>query len=170
MARYVALLRAVNVGGTGSLRMADLKAICRKAGFADVETYIASGNVVFASKASASKVKAELERRLHDHAGKPVGVVVRSAREMTRILEANPFSRTEPKLTYVVFLDRRVPADWKSGVSGQADERIEAGGKELFVHYPSGMGRSKLKIAAAKTGTARNVNTVTALAKMASTA
>ena len=57
MPRYVALLRAVNVGGTGKLPMTELKAMCGDEGFADVETYIASGNVVFSSKLGAAKVK-----------------------------------------------------------------------------------------------------------------
>ena len=72
MAKYIALLRAVNVGGTGKLPMAELKAMCADAGFARVETYIASGNVVFESNGAPSRVKAELERRLLAHAGKPV--------------------------------------------------------------------------------------------------
>ena len=64
MTTYIALLRAVNVGGTGKLPMAELKAMCNDAGFARVETYIASGNVAFDSKAAAAKVKSELEKRL----------------------------------------------------------------------------------------------------------
>jgi Protein of unknown function (DUF1697) len=61
LTKYIALLRAVNVGGTGKLPMFELKAMCRDAGFARVETYIASGNVIFESEASPSRVKAELE-------------------------------------------------------------------------------------------------------------
>src|SRR6185437_5172032 len=64
MAKYVALLRAVNVGGTGKLPMATLQAMCIDAGFTGVKTYIASGNVVFASPAKPARVKAELEARL----------------------------------------------------------------------------------------------------------
>ena len=64
MTRYVALLRAVNVGGTGKLPMADLKSICADAGFTRVETYIASGNVVFDAKGGAASVKSALEARL----------------------------------------------------------------------------------------------------------
>jgi hypothetical protein len=52
LTNYIALLRAVNVGGTGKLPMADLKAICSDAGFIQVQTYIASGNVVFKSNAT----------------------------------------------------------------------------------------------------------------------
>jgi uncharacterized protein (DUF1697 family) len=141
--------------------------MCEDAGFTNVRTYIASGNVVFGSKAAASKVKAELERRLQKHAGKPVGVMIRTAKEMAAVIEANPFPRTEPKLTYVVFLDEAVPKDWRDGISGLADEELRAAKREIFVHYPSGMGRSKLKIRATRIGTARNLNTVTKLAEMA---
>src|ERR1700687_5370585 len=97
MTRYVALLRAVNVGGTGKLAMTELKSMCSDAGFGRVETYIASGNVVFESKAAAARVKAQLEARLLAHFGKPVGVVVRTASQMVAVLEANPFPRAEPK-------------------------------------------------------------------------
>jgi uncharacterized protein (DUF1697 family) len=103
MTRYIALLRAVNVGGTGKLLMSELKAMCLDAGFSRVETYIASGNVVFESKAAPSRVKAELEGRLHAYAGKRVGVVVRSAPEMRAVLEANPFPKAEPKYTRATF-------------------------------------------------------------------
>ena len=168
MTRYVALLRAVNVGGTGKLPMSELKAMCGEAGFARVETYIASGNVVFDSKAAPSRVKADLEERLRAYAGKPVGVVLRSASEMQAVLKANPFPKAEPKYAYAVFLNERPPADALAHVSGQQDEQMRLGEKEIFVHYPSGMGRSKLKIPAAKSGTARNMNTVAKLAEMAS--
>jgi uncharacterized protein (DUF1697 family) len=168
MTRYVALLRAVNVGGTGMLAMADLKALCVDAGFARVETYIASGNVVFDSPAPAPKVKAALEKRLAAHAGKPVGVVLRSAAEMRAVLDANPFPEAEGKLAYTLFLDDKPPADALERATGRQDEVLRLGRREIYVHYPSGMGRSKLRIPAAKIGTARNMNTVAKLAEMAS--
>jgi len=167
MPRYVALLRAVNVGGTGKLLMSDLSALCRDAGFARVATYIASGNVVFDSRLAAAKVKAALEARLAAHAGKPVGVVVRSAAEMQAILDANPFLDGEPNVTYAIFLDERPPADALRHASGRVDEEIRLGRREIFVYYPHGMGRSKLRIPAARPGTARNMNTVAKLAAMA---
>ena len=85
--------------------MTELQAMCRDAGFARVETYIASGNAVFDSEAAPTKVKVELETRLHAYAGKPIGVVVRSASEMSSILKANPFPKADPALTVVIFLD-----------------------------------------------------------------
>ena len=167
MTRYIALVRAVNVGGTAKLPMSELKAMCSDAGFTRVETYIASGNVVFESKAAPSRVQAELERRLHAYVGKPVGVVIRSAAEMRAVLKANPFPKAEPKHTYAFFLNAAPPADALTHVSGQQDEQVRLGKKEIYVHYGSGMGRSKLKIPAAKTGTARNMNTIAKLAEIA---
>src|ERR1700730_1690526 len=105
MAKYIARLRAVNVGGTGKLPMTELKAMCIDAGFTQVETYIASGNVVFQSKSSPKKVKSELEARLLAYAGKSVGVVVRTASEMEAVLKANPFPSRAPNATVAIFLD-----------------------------------------------------------------
>src|SRR5262245_61389807 len=111
MTKYVALLRAINVGGTGKLPMADLKAMCEEAGFAHVQTYIASGNVVFESKASEAKVKAALEQRLHAYAGKPMGVVVRTAAEMAAVIKANPFPTASPSQPVAILLDQQPAAD-----------------------------------------------------------
>ena len=166
MTRYVALLRAV--GGTGKLPMTELKSMCSEAGFARVETYIASGNVVFTGKAGPSRVKAELEARLLAHFGKPMGVVVRTVSEMLAVLRANPFPEAELKHTYAIFLDEPPPRDALDHAVGQSGEKMALGDREIFVHYGNGMGRSKLKIPAARMGTARNMNTVAKLAEIAS--
>jgi uncharacterized protein (DUF1697 family) len=168
MTKYVTLLRAVNVGGTGKLPMTELKSMCSDAGFVEVETYIASGNVVFASKAAPARIKAELEARLLAHLGKPMGVMVRTAAEMLAVLRANPFPEADPKHTYAIFLDERPPRDALDQAVGQTVERMALGKREIFVHYANGMGRSKLRIPAAKLGTARNMNTIAKLADMAS--
>jgi uncharacterized protein (DUF1697 family) len=167
MTRYVALVRAVNVGGTGKLPMGELRSICADAGFTRVETYIASGNVVFESKLAPPKVKVELEARLRAYAGKSIGVVVRTAAEMAAVLRANPFPKAEPRYTYAIFLDGSPPRDALDRLVGRTDEEMRLGEREIFVHYPRGMGRSKLKIPATKTGTARNMNTIAKLAEMA---
>ncbi|WP_426438038.1 DUF1697 domain-containing protein [Bradyrhizobium genosp. P] len=167
MPRYVALLRAVNVGGTGKLPMTELKAMCVDEGFGEVQTYIASGNVVFSSKLGAAKVKAALEKRLHAYAGKPVGVVVRSADEIAAVLKANPFAKRPPNWTVAIFLDAPPPKDALKEIKGQQDEQVQLGKREIYVAYGSGMGRSKLKIPAAAEGTARNINTIAKLAEMA---
>lgn len=167
MATYVALLRAVNVGGTGKLPMSELKAMCEEIGFSEVRTYIASGNVVFNSRLAAKSAKAKLEERLKEYAGKPVGVMIRSGAEMAAVLAANPFKSTAPNRTVAIFLDEPPPAAALEDVSGQKDEKIALGAREIYVFYGDGMADSKLKINAAKTGTARNINTVAKLAEWA---
>jgi uncharacterized protein (DUF1697 family) len=167
MGAFVALLRAVNVGGTGKLPMSDLKAICEELGFAAISTYIASGNVVFGCRKSEAAIKIALEKRLQAYAGKPVGVLVRTAAEMARVLADNPFPKAAPNRTMAVFLDRAPPADTLSNMRGQRDEEIRLGRREIYIHYGEGMAKSKLVIPAAKTGTARNMNTVATLARMA---
>jgi len=167
MTSYVALLRAVNVGGTGKLSMVELKAICVDAGFTEVQTYIASGNVVFKSAAAPKKVKGELEARLLEYAGKPVGVVIRTAAEMAAVLKGNPFVKAAPNFTVAIFLDLAPPSDALSHAVGVRDEKMRLGVREIYVSYPSGQGTSKLRIPGAKNGTARNMNTVAKLAEMA---
>jgi uncharacterized protein (DUF1697 family) len=167
MGSFVALLRAVNVGGTGKLPMSDLKQMSEELGFGKVQTYIASGNVVFTSRKSEAAIKTALEERLEAYAQKPVGVLVRTAAEMMQVLADNPFPKLAPNRTMAVFLDRAPPADALAGVRGQKDEQIRLGRREIYIHYGEGMAKSKLIIPAAKAGTARNMNTVAALAKMA---
>jgi uncharacterized protein (DUF1697 family) len=168
MTKYVALLRAVNVGGTGKFPMAELKAICVRAGFAKVQTYIASGNVVFESDETPNNVKSALEARLLAFAGTPVGAVIRTAAEMAEVLRSNPFPDAAPNHTVAIFLDRPPPSDALAHAVGVKDEKMGLGAREIYVHYGSGIGRSKLKIPAARAGTARNLNTITKLAEMAS--
>lgn len=161
--RYVALLRAVNVGGTGKLPMAELRSICAELGFASVQTYIASGNVVFDSALGAHRVKALLEARLRVYAGKEVGVLVRSLDAMAAVVAANPFAEEPGNRVGVLFVDEVA----EIGVlRGHSDEEMMAVGREIYVHYPSGMGASKLKLAAMAAGTMRNMNTVAKLAGM----
>ncbi|MBM3563951.1 MAG: DUF1697 domain-containing protein [Alphaproteobacteria bacterium] len=167
MTRYIALLRAVNVGGTGKLSMADLKSMCLDAGFDHVETYIASGNVVFDANDTPARVKSALEAKMLAYAGKPVGVIVRTAGEMKAVLEGNPFQKHPPNFTVAIFLDGRPPSDALDHAVGKSDEEMRLGVREIYVCYGAGMGRSKLRIPAAKQGAARNMNTVARLVSMA---
>lgn len=167
MTRYVALLRAVNVGGTGKLAMASLVEMCEASGFEQVRTYIASGNAVFASKLKEGKVKALLEERLADHAGKPVGVLVRTAEEVAAVLAANPFRSAPPDRTVAIFLDEAPAPNALDGIRGQRTERLALGAREIYVAYGDRMADSRLMIPAARAGTARNINTITRLAAMA---
>lgn len=168
MTAYIALLRAVNVGGTGKLPMTELKAMCEAEGFEGVKTYIASGNVVFTSRLKEKAVKAALEARLAAYAGKPVGVMVRTAAEMAAVLTANPFPKAPGNRTVAIFLDEAPPKDTLAAARHQVNEEIRLGKREVYVLYDEGMGNSKLVIPAAKAGTARNINTVAKLTEMAS--
>lgn len=163
MTVYVAFLRAVNVGGTGKLPMAELRAMCESVGFTQVRTYIASGNVVFDSALDEPGVKRLLERCLATYANKPVGVLIRTGAELSAVLATNPFKSTAPNRTVAIFLDAPPPADALDKASGQQQEEMALGTREIYVHYGSGMASSKLKIPAASAGTARNINTVATL-------
>ena len=164
---FIALLRAINVGGTGKLPMGDLRSLCEKAGFRNVRTYIASGNVVAERDGSEAEAKAALEAELGAYTGKPVRVIVRTGAEMSRVVANNPFPDRAASQTVAIFLDLTPPLDILKDVKGQANEELRLGAREIYVHYPDGIGRSKLRISAAGDGTARNMNTVAKLATMA---
>jgi uncharacterized protein (DUF1697 family) len=164
---HIALLRAVNVGGTGKLPMSDLRALCEKAGFKDVRTYIASGNVILSSPLGPGKVKAKLEAALLRRMGKPCAVMVRSQGEMGAVIDANPFPDASPAKLLVLFLDEKPPADALASVQAPGGEELALMGRELFIHFPSGMGTSKLKIPLTGKGTGRNMNTVRKLFELA---
>jgi uncharacterized protein (DUF1697 family) len=167
MPSYIALLRAVNVGGTGKLPMTELASMCEQCGFTKVKTFIASGNVVFLSKLAEAKVKAALEAKLAAYAGKPVAVMVRTAAEMAAVAAANPFSEAPGNRTVAVFIDGAPAPDALNAATGQRDEKMALGAREIYILYGDGMADSKLKIPATKNGTARNMNTVAKLAEMA---
>lgn len=147
--------------------MAELKSMCETAGFEAVRTYIASGNVVFKSRKTEAQVKAQLEAALQRYAGKPVGVLVRTAAEMAEVLAANPFADKPNNCTLAIFLDAPPPADALDAVTGRRNEDLRLGKREVYVYYADHMADSKLKIPAAKNGTGRNMNTVAKLAEMA---
>lgn len=157
---YVALLRAVNVGGTGKLPMYELAEMCRGAGFASVRTYIASGNVVFTSTHDETSVKRMLEDRLAVYAGKHVGVVVRTASEMKAVRDNNPFPNRAGNRVVAIFLDQPPPDDAIDHAKNRTDEVMALGAREIYVAYTDGMADSRLSIPAAKAGTGRNMNTV----------
>jgi uncharacterized protein (DUF1697 family) len=93
--------------------------------------------------------------------------MVRTAAEMAAVRDANPFPGAPGNRTMVIFLDAAPPAGAAEEAVGRADEVIRLGKREIYVLYPEGMGTSKLRIPAAKAGTARNLNTVAKLAAMA---
>ncbi len=164
---HVALLRAVNVGGTSSLSMADLKGICEGLGFADVKTHIQSGNVLFRSDRSAGDVATMLDDALREKLGKAPGVMIRTGAQLQAIADRAPFPDAKPNLLHVVFLSDPPPADALDRLVAPDGEEVKIAGSEIYIHFPNGSGRSKFKLPAAKPGTARNLNTVRKLADLA---
>lgn len=167
MTSYVALLRGVNLMGGTTLRMADLKAIAEELGLESPRTLIASGNLLFTSGKNETAIKSALEAALGKHMLREVGVMVRTAREMAVVAANNPFGDAPASSVVAIFLDKAPPKDTIDGAKNMVDERLALGAREIYVHYPSGQGRSKLRIPAASRGTARNMNTVAKLAELA---
>jgi uncharacterized protein (DUF1697 family) len=165
---FVALLRAVNVGGTSKLPMAQLKAIAEELGFGNPRTFIASGNLVFTSDESEAQVTRALQKALAAHMGKAVPVLVRTAAEMAAVAKANPFKDAPGRRVLVTFLADAPPKDALTEAKGHDGERLALGQREIYVDYCGTLlGRSKLRIPAAEKGTGRNMNTVAKLAEIA---
>jgi uncharacterized protein (DUF1697 family) len=162
------LLRGINVGGNCLLAMADLAALCTRLGFADVRTYIQSGNVVFRTALPAERAQAALAKAVSAHMGRPIDVMVRDADALRRVLAENPFPQAEGAKVAVLFCAEPVPKGLLDGLTGPDGEVVVAAGREVYVHYVQGMGRSKLKLPKALgVNTIRNVNTVAKLVAMA---
>jgi uncharacterized protein (DUF1697 family) len=156
VATYIALLRAINVGGNNKLPMADLRAMVERAGGRDVRTYIQSGNVVFTHPArSEASVLAKLSAEIS------APIILRTPAELAATRAKLPF---DAERTYVVFL----PAAQTVSLKVNAPERYQLVGRDLYLFLPGGVGSSKLAAAANKLGgTARNWRTVEALCQLA---
>jgi uncharacterized protein (DUF1697 family) len=144
-----------------------LRAIAEELGLKDVRTFIASGNLLFTSTKSEPSIKSALAAALKAHMARDVGVMVRTAKEMTAVAKANVFASEPANRVVAIFLDKAPPMDALDRAKNVADERMALGRREIYVHYPNGQGQSRLRIPAADSGTARNMNTVTKLAAMA---
>ena len=166
MTVHVGLLRAVNVGGR-QLKMDELKRIASEAGLEAPKTFIASGNLLFRSSKSEAVVKRQLESALSEHMAKPVQVMIRTAAEIAECSSRNPFAEAPGNRVVAIFFDDRPPAEAIASATNVANERLAQVGREIYVHYPDGQGRSKLKLGAKVVGTARNMNTVAKLAELA---
>jgi uncharacterized protein (DUF1697 family) len=166
---HIALLRAINVGGTGKLGMSELKSICEALGFVDVKTYIQSGNVLFRSDDAEAVVGRRLDEALGKALGKKPGVMLRSRRQLDAIVANVPFPDAKPNYLLVSFLPAEAPENALSKMVAPDGEEAFVAGREIYVHFPAGSGKSKLKLPAIKSGTARNFNTVRKLAEMAAT-
>jgi uncharacterized protein (DUF1697 family) len=167
MNTFVALLRAVNVGGTGKLEMDELKLHCRAVGFVEPRTYIASGNVVFGTKLPGEEARLLLENKLQAATGRDIGVVIRTHEELVGVLQDNPFPAAAGNRLIVIFFDQPLRADCLDDIRHCKDEQLARREREIYVHYDQGMAASKLVIPVSKHGTGRNLNTVAKLIEMA---
>jgi uncharacterized protein (DUF1697 family) len=131
-----------------------------------VVTYIQSGNVVFRSKRSEASVQKLLEQSLTEKMGKPIGVLVRTAEELSAVIENNPFPEAAPNKLIVFFLAAPTRRGALEAIETPGGERLAAHGREVYIFYPEGQGKSKLKLPFWKTGTGRNMNTVRKLSTM----
>ena len=183
MARYVALLRGVNVGGV-RISMSDLRDAVESCGHAGVATYVQSGNVVLtaAGRRSAPRLAADIRAAIAEHAGIDPPVIVLSASEWDGIVAVNPYpEETDGTKLHAVIAQQPFSTEQREAAelvcaavraAGSSDD-LTVVGQTMYLHLPEGMGRSKLaeKLARSKSGggqdvTARNWRTVLALQGM----
>jgi uncharacterized protein (DUF1697 family) len=176
MTVYVAMLRGVNVGGN-SLKMDWLRQACEDLGWQNVRTYVQSGNIVFASRASAARLAQSLKATIDAQTRLPVTVVLRSAADMERIVAVNPFLKQKgidvTKL-HVTFLDKVPvkPALARLDALAGARDQYRLNGSELYLNCPINYGETRLSNGAIEKvlgvgATTRNLKTVTTLHAMA---
>jgi uncharacterized protein (DUF1697 family) len=166
--RQAAMLRGVNLGKR-QVKMAALRALVEGAGYGDVTTLLASGNLVFDAKEKGAKLEAALEALVLAELGLKSDVFVRTGAELEAVIAANPFkafAKASPSFMVVTFMCAKatkaeLEAMEKTALIG---EEIAQGEGCLYIKFPEGQGPSKLKTP--KLATARNWNTVTKLAAM----
>jgi len=169
----VALLRGINLGGHNKVSMSELRSLLAAAGFEEVRTILQSGNVIVTPPGKGvSRIGATIEKAIEDGIGLGIRVMTRTREEMAAIVAGNPFPDpgTDPKFLHAVFLDTTPNQDRVSNLDPDRSppDRFSVAGREIYVQYPAGSGRSKLNLEYFEkrlgvAGTARNWNTVTKL-------
>lgn len=168
MNSHIAFLRGINVSGNSMISMKDLAAICADIGFENVRTYLNSGNVIFQCSLTEAEVQETLETALKEKAGKEIGVVIRSPGELERVVKGNPFPDAVPSQVGVLLVTEPVAKEVLTGFVIPGREKVVPANREVYVHYPDGMGRSKLKWPhSLRGGTMRNINTLSKLVGLA---
>lgn len=171
MSVQIALLRGINVGGHGKVAMSDLRDLVAGLGFSGVTTLLQSGNVVFQSdRLTGAKLEQLLEKETDKRLGVSADYLVRSAADWKKIVARNPFpkeAKSDPSHLVVMFLKAAPKAKDVDALRAaiQGPEILHADGKQLYIVYPAGIGRSKLtgtliEQRLATRGTARNWNTI----------
>ncbi len=174
----ISLLRAVNVGGHNKIKMEALRTLYESIGLAKATTYIQSGNVVFRTKGPGiAALAARIEKAIEASFGFRPDVMVRTAAELRDVIARNPFASRvgiDPGKLLVSFLgDKPTPKACEAALAIPANpEEFRVSGRELYIYFPNGAGKSKLPIgriekALGTSGTGRNWNTVTKLLELA---
>ncbi|MGH3379588.1 MAG: DUF1697 domain-containing protein [Actinoallomurus sp.] len=173
MTRYVALLRAVNLGSHKKIAMPALRELLTGLGYADVATYLQSGNAVFTADAPAARVAADVEERLAAGAGLRTEVILRTAEQLRAVVDRNPMRVGDPAKFTAWFLLEPPAPDWLEGLdlASFAPEEMRAERLEIYLDLPNGIGRAKLPVALGRRlkvpATMRNWRTVTSLLSLA---
>ena len=173
MTTYVALLRGVNVGGSNKVPMADLRAMFEANGLADAQTLIQSGNVVFRADGTEAALVSRIEAAIAETFSLSITVMVRSKAQLAKVLANDPFADAPPNLAHVAFLSARPAAKAVAALDPDRSppDAFRVHGREVYLHYPNGSGRSKLtgdyleRVLGVR-ATARNRNTVGKLLAM----
>ena len=174
--RQIVLLRGINLGSRNRIAMPALRELLSDAGFADVRTYVQSGNVVLSSDDPPERVAERCRESVAEALGLDIAVVARTRDELAEVVRLNPLERVavNPKRYQVTFLSGELDPEPLQRITALAagGERLLAVGRELYSWHPEGIGRSKLwaKLASSSlevTATARNWNTVTNLLAIA---
>jgi uncharacterized protein (DUF1697 family) len=162
----VAFLRGINVGGHHRVAMADLRNLFAELGYPGAATLVQSGNVLFESGTTDfALIGAELERGFEARFGFAAPFVLRRAGEMSEVVSRNPFHEgvQNPAWLHVVFLANAPAPEIVAGLdpAQSPPDEFVVDGRHVYVHYPNGSGRSRLKLDLGTVATARNWNTVT---------
>jgi uncharacterized protein (DUF1697 family) len=171
--RWVVLLRAVNLGAHNKVPMAELRALLEDAGYGDVRTYIASGNILLDGPRSGTAVAGELERIVAGEFGVDTTAIVRKPAELATLVKGHPFGRDMSR-SHVVFLAER-PTAKAAKRFAEADHLPDRGvleGRNVYVQYGGGVQNARLSAARLERllnvgATHRNWRTVAALAELA---
>jgi uncharacterized protein (DUF1697 family) len=178
---FVAMLRSINVGGRNKLPMNILRELVTSLGFKDVATYVQSGNVVLRATGTPKAVAGAIEERITAELGLMVPVIVRSKRQLERIIDDTPFAHldVDPKTRHVTFLaqepESRAVEELVALTGRYGADEFEVIGSDVFLYCPGGYGETKLNNAYLErclkvTATTRNWRTVVTLAEMAGVA
>ena len=176
MTSFVSLFRGINVGGNHKVKMDELRDLHVSLGSHDVLSYIQSGNVVFkADETDATQLCQQIEDSFEKKFGFHANVLVRTAPELQAIIANNPFQgqqNKESKWVVILFLAASPDNNAQTEIlKYDGPEELFIIGKELYIYYPDGIGRSKLSHSFIEktlktSGTARNWNTVLKLHEM----